>query len=77
MDSCLLAKARYLSFQLSNSKSPTRMPFRPVLSMYVGPIPLRVDPILAFPLDASEAASNKRCVGKIKCALREITKDFL
>ena len=40
-------------------ESPIRIPFRPVLSIYVGPIPLRVEPIFAFPFAASEAASSK------------------
>ena len=39
--------------------------------MYVGPIPFKVEPIFALPFAASEAASNKRCVGKIKCAFLE------
>ena len=51
------------------------MPLRPVLSMYVGPIPFKVDPIFALPFEASEAASKSRCVGKIKCAFLEITND--
>jgi hypothetical protein len=32
----------------------------------------KVEPIFAFPFEASEAASSKRCVGNIKCAFLEI-----
>jgi hypothetical protein len=35
-------------------------------------IPFNVEPIFALPFDASDAASNKRCVGKIKCAFLEM-----
>ena len=39
-------------------------------------MPLRVDPILAFPFEASDAASNSLWVGSIKCAFLDITNDF-
>ena len=40
--------------------SPTLKPFRDVLSVYVGPIPLPVVPILPSPFDASVAAKYIR-----------------
>ena len=36
-------------------------------------MPLRVEPILALPFEASEAASSRRWVGRIRCALREMS----
>ena len=36
-------------------------------------MPLSVDPILVFPLAASDAASIARCVGRIRCAFFEIS----
>ena len=57
--------------------SPILIPFLPVLSIYVGPIPLRVEPILDFPFESSEAASKSLWVGKIICAFLEIHNDFL
>ena len=35
--------------------SPILNPFRPVLSIYVGPIPFKVEPIFCFPFDNSDA----------------------
>ena len=66
MFKCLMLRRLYFSSQLDAKISPTRIPFLPVLSIYVGPIPFSVEPILAFPFDASDAASNRRWVGSIR-----------
>jgi hypothetical protein len=63
-------QALYLSLKSSSSISPTRIPFLPVLSISWSNT-FKVEPI-SLPFDASEAASNKRCVGKIKCAFLEM-----
>ena len=57
-----------------SSKSPTLKALRPVLSMYAGPIPLRVEPILLSPFESSDALSSARCVGTIILVRAEINK---
>ena len=66
---CFSTRVSYFSLNSFVSISPIRKPLRPVLSIYVGPIPFKVEPILFLPFAASLAASNNRCDGKIKCAL--------
>ena len=53
--------------------SPTRRPLRLTLSVYVGPIPLRVEPIFPLPIAASFAASRSLCVGSIRWAFFAIS----
>ena len=66
----------YFSLKFS-VMSPRRMPLREVLSVYVGPIPFPVVPILAAPLACSLAASSRRWVGRIRWALRESFRECL
>ena len=66
--------ALYLVGKSGEIISPTRNPWREILSVYVGPIPFKVEPIFASPFAFSYAASNKRWVGKMIDAFFEISK---
>jgi hypothetical protein len=63
----MLVSASAISLKSSSSISPTRISTR---FIHVSWADFQCRTNLALPFDASDAASNKRCVGKIKCFSR-------
>ena len=65
----LVDGARERAVSARSARSPTRMPRRPILSSYAGPMPRDVVPIFRSPRRASASNSISRWYGRIRCAL--------